>query len=311
MNWPLVPQQLMSGVLNGGIIALVAVGIVLIYKSSEVFNFAQGHMLLIGALLTWWFAGANENGNELFNLPFGAALILALAASAGLGFAIERLALRPMTGQPLIAIILMTLGLSQFLEGIASVFFGVQPKSNFPAPFPSSDVYRIPFPGAFNEVIILKKTLVAGFAAAMLASIAFALVFRFTRFGLSMRATAEDHELARSIGIRVPRVFGASWAIAGVIATFGGILLAMLSGASLSMTTVVLIAFPAILLGGLESLPGAIVGGIGVGLSQALVQAAKAPIVRSSAEIAPYLLLLIVLILRPEGLFGQKRIERI
>lgn len=311
MNWPLVPQQFMSGILNGGIIALVAVGIVLIYKSSEVFNFAQGHMLLVGALLTWWFAGANENGNELFNLPFAAALILALIISALIGYAIERLALRPMTGQPLIAIILMTLGLSQFLEGLASVLFGVQPKSNFPTPFPASDVFRIPFAGAFNDVIILKKTLVVAFAAAMLASIAFALVFRFTKFGLSMRATAEDHELARSIGIRVPRVFGASWAIAGVIATFGGILLAMLSGASLSMTTVVLIAFPAILLGGLESLPGAIVGGIGVGLSQALVQAAKAPTIRSSAEIAPYVLLLIVLILRPEGLFGQRRIERI
>lgn len=311
MNLPLVPQQFMSGLLNGGIIALVAVGIVLIYKSSEVFNFAQGHMLLVGALLTWWFAGANENGNELFNLPFGAALVFALVISALIGYAIERLALRPMTGQPLIAIILMTLGLSQFLEGLASVLFGVQPKSNFPTPFPASEVFRIPFPGAFNDVIILKKTLVAAFAAAMLASIAFALIFRFTKFGLAMRATAEDHELARSIGIRVPRVFGASWAIAGVIATFGGILLAMLSGASLSMTTVVLIAFPAILLGGLESLPGAIVGGIGVGLSQALVQTAKAPVIRSSAEIAPYVLLLIVLILRPEGLFGQKRIERI
>lgn len=311
MNWPLVPQQAISGLLNGGIIALVAVGIVLIYKSSEVFNFAQGHMLLVGALLTWWFAGANENGNELFNLPFGAALILALVFSAVLGFAIERLALRPMTGQPLIAIILMTLGLSQLLEGLASILFGVQPKSNFPAPFPANDVFRIPFSGAFNEVIILRKTLVVAFAAAMLASVAFALFFRFTRFGLSMRATAEDHELARSIGIRVPRVFGASWGIAGIIATLGGVLLAMQSGASLTMTTVVLIAFPAILLGGLESLPGAIVGGIGIGLSQALVQAAKAPVVRSSAEIAPYVLLLIVLILRPEGLFGQKRIERI
>ncbi len=311
MNWSLVPQQFISGILNGGIIALVAVGIVLIFKSSEVFNFAQGHMLLIGAMLTWWFAGANENGKELFNLPFGAALALAIVFSALLGFAIERLALRPMTGQPLIAIILMTLGLSQFLEGLASVLFGVQPKSNFPAPFPSNDVFRLPFQGAFNDVIILKKTLVVAFLAAMLASVAFALFFRFTKFGLSMRATAEDHELARSIGIRVPRVFGASWGIAGVIATLGGVLLAMLSGASLSMTTVVLIAFPAILLGGLDSLPGAILGGIGVGLSQTLVQAAKAPTIRSSAEIAPYVLLLIVLVLRPEGLFGQKRIERI
>ena len=311
MNWQLLPQQIATGTLNGGIIALVAIGIVLIYKSSEVFNFAHGHILLIGALMTWWFAGANEDGKEIFNLPLGVALVFALLFVAVLGLVIERLALRPMTGQPLIAIILMTLGLSQLLEGAASIAFGVQPKSNFPAPFAPTDVFRIPFPGAFNDAIILKKSLLAAFVVAILASILFALFFRFTRFGLSMRATAEDHELASSVGIQVPRVFGASWAIAGMIAAMAGVLLATLTGASLTMTTVVLIAFPAILLGGLDSLPGAIVGGIAVGLSQAVVQASKSIEVRQSAEIAPFVLLLIVLLLRPEGLFGQKRIERI
>ncbi len=311
MNWELIPQQIATGTLNGGIIALVAIGIVLIYKSSEVFNFAHGHILLIGALMTWWFAGANEDGNELFNFPLGVAILFAVLFVAVLGLVIERLALRPMTGQPLLAIILMTLGLSQLLEGTASIFFGVQPKSNFPALFAPTDVFRIPFPGAFNDFIILKKSLVAAFVVAILASILFALFFRFTRFGLSMRATAEDHELASSVGIRVPRVFGASWAIAGMIAALGGVLLATLTGASLSMTTVVLVAFPAILLGGLDSLPGAILGGIAVGLSQTLVQASKSIEVRNSAEIAPFVLLLIVLLLRPEGLFGQKRIERI
>jgi branched-chain amino acid transport system permease protein len=137
------------------------------------------------------------------------------------------------------------------------------------------------------------------------------LFFRYSRAGLAMRATAEDHELARSVGINVSRVFGLSWAIAGIVATAGGVLLAMYSGVSLSLSTVVLVAFPAILLGGLESLPGAIVGGIAVGLAQALVGASKMIQVRKSAEIVPYLLLLIVLFIRPEGLFGQKHIERI
>ncbi len=310
MNWPLVPQQVMTGILNGGIIGLIALGIVLIFKASEVFNFAHGHMVMLGAFLTWWFSGGGGEGS-LFSLPFWAALLAALVVSALIGLLIERLALRPMTGQPLLAIILMTLGLSQLLEGLASIAFGAQPKSNFPAPFSAGEVFRFPFPGAFNDTIILKKTLVAAFIVAVVAAVVFILLFQRTRIGLAMRATSENHEVARSLGIRVSEVFGLSWAVAGIVATLGGVLLATLTGASLSLSTVVLIAFPAILLGGLDSLPGAIVGGIVVGLVQALVQASSAIEVRNSAEIAPYVLLLIVLVIRPEGLFGRKRIERV
>ncbi len=311
MNWQLVPQQLITGILNGGTIALIALGVVLIFKSSEVFNFAHGHMVMMGAFLTWWFAGATENGNELFNLPLWAAVIMAVITAVIIGLLIERLALRPMAGQPLLSIILMTLGLAQLMEGAASIAFGIDPKGNFPAPFSPGDVFMLPFPGAFNDTIILKKTLAVTFVVAMLAAVIFILFFQLTKTGLSMRATSENHELARSVGIRVPRVFGLSWAIAGIIATLGGVLLATLTGVSLNLSTVVLIAFPAILLGGLDSFPGAIVGGLLVGLTQALVQASSLIAVRNSTEIAPYILLLIVLVLRPEGLFGQKRIERI
>jgi branched-chain amino acid transport system permease protein len=311
MNWPLVPQQIATGILNGGIIALIALGIVLIFKSSEVFNFAQGQLVMVGAYVTWWFAGGSESGTEIFNLPLWAAVLLAVIVMAFLGLLIERLALRPMTGQPLLSIVLMTLGLAAFLDGMTALTFGIAPKNNFPAPFSPSDVFRIPFPGAFNDTIILKKTLVAAFIVAMLATVAFMLFFRLTRTGLAMRATAEDHELARSVGIKVQRVFGLSWAIAGIIATLGGVLLASQVGVSLSLSTVVLVAFPAVLLGGLDSFPGAIVGGIIIGLVAALAQASKVIEVRNAAEIVPYVLLLIVLIIRPEGLFGQKRIERI
>lgn len=310
MNWPLVPQQVVTGILNGGIIALIALGIVLIFKSSEVFNFAHGHLVMLGAFLTWWFAGGSEDGG-LFDLPLWAAVIMAIIAAVLIGLLIERLALRPMTGQPLLSIILMTLGLSQLLEGLASIAFGIQPKSNFPAPFSPSDVIQVPFPGAFNDTIILKQALLAAFVVAMVATVVFMFFFRYTKSGLSMRATSENHELARSVGIKVSRVFGLSWAIAGIVATLGGVLLAMLTGVSLNLATVVLVAFPAILLGGLDSFPGAIFGGLLVGLAQALVQASSLIEVRNSAEIAPYVLLLIVLVIRPEGLFGQKRIERI
>jgi branched-chain amino acid transport system permease protein len=311
MNWVLVPQAIVNGFLRGGVIGLIALGLVLIYKSSEVFNFAQGHLLMLGAFVTWWFAGAQEDGSEIFNLPLGLAVLAAIIVAVIIGFIIERVTLRPMAGQPLLSVVLMTLGLAQLLEGLTFIAFGVQPRSNFPAPFPPTESYKIPFALAFNETIFLKKTLVVVFIVAMVSAILLALFFRFTRAGLGMRATAEDHELARSIGINVPRVFGLSWAIAGIIATVGGVLLAMLIGASPTLSTVVLVAFPAILLGGLESLPGAIIGGIAVGLTQGLVGASKLTLVRNSEAIAPYVLLLIILFIRPEGLFGQKRIERI
>ncbi|NIM94673.1 MAG: branched-chain amino acid ABC transporter permease [Anaerolineales bacterium] len=313
MNWVLVPQNIVTGILNGAVIGLIALGVVLIYKSSEVFNFAQGHLLMLGAFLVWWFAGANEDGAELFNLPFGFAVLLAFGVAVLIGFAIERFTLRPMQGQPLLAIVLMTLGLSQVLEGGVSLAFGVQPRSNFPTPFNirPTESFKIPFPWALNETIFLKKTLVAVFVVALIGTIILALFFRFTRIGLTMRATAEDHELARSTGIHVPRVFGVTWAIAGIVATAGGVLLAILLGASPMLSTVVLVAFPAILLGGLESLPGAIIGGIAVGLAQGIAGASAVPLVRNSVGIAPYVVLLIVLVIRPEGIFGQKRIERI
>ncbi len=311
MNWVLVPQQFATGILNGGIIALIALGVVLIFKSSEVFNFAQGHMLLVGAYVMWWFSGGNQDGTEWVTLPPVTAFIIALIVAIGIGFLIERLALRPMSGQPLLSIILMTFGLALLLEGLVSILFGIQPSANFPTPFSPSDVYRVPFPGAFNDAIILKKTLVLAFGIAMAAAVAFALFFNYTKIGLAMRATAEDHELARSTGLNVPRIFGLSWAIAGMIATIGGVLLAMLVGANLNLSTVVLVAFPAILLGGLDSFPGAIIGGLAVGLAQELVKASSNIEIRSADEIAPYVLLLIILFIRPEGLFGQKRIERI
>ena len=125
MNWPLVPQQIATGILNGGIIALIALGIVLIFKSSEVFNFAQGQLVMLGAYVTWWFAGGSESGAEIFNLPLWAAVLFAVIVMAFVGLLIERLALRPMTGQPLLSIVLMTLGLAAFLDGMTALTFGI------------------------------------------------------------------------------------------------------------------------------------------------------------------------------------------
>lgn len=306
MNWQLVPQFAVTGLLAGGPIALMALGLVLIFKSSYIFNFAQGQLLLIGALMTWWLS--IEAG-----LPLWISILIALVISAVLGLGIERITLRPMTGQPLLSIILMTLGLSQALQGLALLLFGGSQR-NFPQIFSAANPYKITTPFFFDGnpiVVILKQNLVWSFLIAILGVIVIGAYFRFTKSGLAMRATSEDHELAQSIGLRVQRIFGISWMLAAVVATTGGILLATSSGLDLSLSVVVLAAFPAVLLGGLESIPGTIVGGLVIGLSQGLVAASKIQILRNASEIMPYIVLLLVLLIRPEGLFGQERIERI
>ncbi len=317
MNWHLLPQFAVTGLLGGGPIALIALGLVLIFKSSEIFNFAHGQMLLIGTLLTWWFSA-----EEGLGLPVGLAIVLALAASVLLGLLIERLALRPMTGQPLLSIILMTLALSQVLQGLSILVFGTTQR-NFPSLFSASDPYKIILPLDYNGnpiQIILRQNLVWSFVVAMVIVIILWVFFQYTRTGLAMRATAEDHETAQSVGIRINRIFGVSWGIAGIIAAVGGILIATASGLDLSLPLVVLAAFPAVLLGGLESIPGAVIGGLIIGLAQGLVALPNndfflgpetAQAIRNSAAIVPYVILLIVLVIRPDGLFGQKRIERI
>ncbi len=318
MNWQLVPQKFIDGTLQGGVLALIAIGIVLIYRSSEIFNFAQGHMLMVGAYLTWMFAEVTRNFTDNKTVILIVAISLAVISAVALGFLIERFALRPMTGQPLLSIILMTLGLSQLFEGIIALGFGVEPLQNFPSVYSSADswIREIPAradgtPIVFLNQLVVPKARFLAFVIALASCLALILYFRYTDTGLSMRATSENHELARSVGIRVPRVFGLSWAIAGIIATLGGILLASISGVSTSLALVALAAFPAILLGGLESFAGAMLGGVIIGLSQALVQASAVPVVRNSFDIAPYILLLVVLVFIPEGLFGEKRIERI
>lgn len=303
VNWQLLPQFTITGLLNGGPIALIALGLVLIFKSSYIFNFAQGQMMLIGAVTTWWFAVEKE-------MNFWVAAVFGMLITAILGWLIDWFALRPMTGQPLLSIILMTLGLSQALQGLYLLVFSSQQRS-FPSPFPSGDPYRIAIPGIEREVI-LKQNLVWASITALLGVLIIGAFFQYTRTGLAMRATSEDHELAQSNGLRIRRIFGISWGLAGAIGALSGIFFASIStGLDASFWLLVLTAFPAVLLGGLDSIPGAVVGGLVVGLSQGIVKASTVPIIRNSSEIMPYVVLLIVLLIKPEGLFGQKRIERI
>ncbi|MDQ7031072.1 MAG: branched-chain amino acid ABC transporter permease, partial [Ardenticatenia bacterium] len=263
------------------------------------------HILMVGTFTAWWLLTQAA-------LPTWAGVGLALVVVMALGFVVERVALRPLVGRPLLSIILMTLALSQVMQGGAILLFTAQQR-RFPQLFPL-EPYRLPeFTVAGTTVrVILKQNLVWSFVIAMVAVVLFALFFQYTRMGLAMRATAEDHQLARSLGLQVNRIFGLAWAISGVVATVGGVLLASLSGLGLELSVIVLKAFPAVLLGGLESIPGAIIGGLAIGVIEALVQGLpKDATIRSMWPIAPYIMLIIALIVRPEGLFGLKRIERI
>ncbi|MBM3129332.1 MAG: branched-chain amino acid ABC transporter permease [Chloroflexi bacterium] len=298
MNWDLFPQFLATGLLTGGIYSLIALGLVLIYKASRVFNFAQGHLLMLGAFITWWFT---ENLGWDVWLAFAAAIGLAIIA----GWLVERVALRPLIGQPILATVMMTLALSQVLQGVTILAFGAYQRS-LPYLFPIQPIVL--------GDIRLKLNLALAFVLAMLGFIIFVLFFRFTRAGLAMRAAAEDHQLAQSVGLSVPRIFGMAWAIASVVATVCGVLLANISGVELTLSLIALKAFPAVLFGGLESIPGAIVGGLTVGILESLVGGLpQDPALRALhlGDIAPYVFMLIVLWFRPDGLFGLKRIERI
>lgn len=298
MNWDLFPQFLATGLLTGGIYALIALGLVLIYKSSRVFNFAQGHILMMGAFIAWWFT-------ENLGWSIWMAFLTAIGVAVLVGLAVERLALRPLIGQPILATVMMTLALAQFLQGVVILSFGAYQRS-LPTMFPLQ-------PLILGDVR-LKLNLVLAFAVALIGFAVFVFFFRFTRAGLAMRAAAEDHQLAQSVGLSVPRIFGLAWAIASVVAVVGGVLLANISGVETNLSVIALKAFPAVLFGGLESIPGAILGGLTVGVIESLVGGLpQDAAIRSLhlGDIAPYVFMLLVLMARPEGLFGLKRIERI
>ena len=298
MNWDAFPQFFATGILTGGVYGLVGMGIVLIYKSTQVFNFAQGHLLMVGAFVAWFFA-------ESVGLPVWAAIVGAVAVSAVVGLAVERLALRPLIGQPIFATVMMTLALSQVIQGLTLLVFGGQNRA-FPEIFPLTPI--------IIGSVRLKFNLVMVFVVALLGFAAFTVFFRFTKVGLGMRAAAEHHQVAQSVGLNVRRIFGLAWSLAAVIATLGGVLLASISGVDQSLAFIALKAFAAVLFGGLESIEGAIIGGITIGVVESLAGGLPAdPAIRALnlQDIAPYIFMLAVLIIRPDGLFGLKRIERI
>lgn len=288
-------QLTLSGIADGAILALVALGFVLIYKSSDVINFAQGELLMIGSYLT--YATITQIG-----LAWPIGVVIAVAAAAGIGVLIEQLVLRPMIGEPVISVIMVTIGLSSVLRAIIGAIWGTSP---LPAPaFIPDDPVII-----FGASVGANRLWAIGLSIVMLAALT--IFFRRTSEGVAMRAVADDQQAALSMGISVKHIWAVSWAIAAITAAVGGILLASIfGGVGANIATVGLIVFPVVILGGLDSIPGAIVGGIIIGLLRAYAGGYLPPEL-GLGEVAPFLALIFILLLRPYGLFGQRIIERV
>jgi branched-chain amino acid transport system permease protein len=281
---------LLSGVYLGALYSIIALGIVIIYKSTKVFNFAQGHLLMVAVLL-----GAS------ISTKFGiiGVMIVSVAITALIALLLERLTLRPLIGQPLIAALLMTIALGYLLEGGALMVWG-EGLYKYPDLFPTEAISI--------GTLMIEQHVIWAFVVVALCFTAFALFYQKAVLGKAMRATAEDHQISQSMGIRVTHIFSISWVIAAILAYAASIFLGSLSGGHYLNSSLGLKAIPAVLVGGLDSITGAIVGGFIVGLLESLVTGYLSA---ELGEVIPFIVLLIVLLIKPYGLFGLVRIERI
>lgn len=288
----MLPQVLFSGLALGSIYGLVALGFAVVFKATDVINFAQGMFVCVGAYLA-------VTAGTLLHLPFAATVVFILAGAALIGALIQTTLIRPLTGRPVLAIIMVTIALSIVLRALIEIIYGPQPR-----------VLETPMPTGALIVAGVRISQLHLLAAAVSWTCvgAFALFFRFTSFGLQMRATANGHEAALVSGINVERVNRVAWAIGSMLAAIGGLFLGQLQLASTDLETAGLLALPAVVIGGLQSIPGAIVGGLMVGLIEQLASSYVSP---RASDVFVYMLLLLVLMVRPWGLFGQRELGRV
>ena len=290
-------QLVITGFALGMVYALVAIGFVIILKCSEAFNIAQGHFVMIGGYLGYTFL-------VTFGLPIWATLVMAVVVAIIMGLLIERLTLRPLVGQPVLAVVMMTIALATVLEGLATLIWGGEYKT-----------YHGLLPTLTLKVsgISIPSESLIGLIVSIVAVAILLLLFRYTKIGLAMRATAEDLQVVQSVGIKTTTVYAVSWIIACVVGVIGGILLGGVSGVMIPLAAIGLKAFAVVLLGGVNSIGGAIVAGIILGVLENVAAGYLDPLLPGGglAQVFPFIVMIIVLIFRPYGLFGLARIERI
>ena len=290
-------QLVITGFALGMVYALVAIGFVIILKCSEAFNIAQGHFVMIGGYLGYTFL-------VTFGLPIWATLVMAIVVAILMGLLIERLALRPLVGQPVLAVVMMTIALATVFEGLATLIWGGEYKT-----------YHGLLPTLTLKVsgISIPSESLIGLIVSIVTVAILLLLFRYTKIGLAMRATAEDLQVVQSVGIKATTVYAVSWIIACVVGVIGGILLGGVSGVMIPLATIGLKAFAVVLLGGVNSIGGAIVAGIILGVLENVAAGYLDPLLPGGglAQVFPFIVIIIMLIFKPYGLFGLVRIERI
>jgi branched-chain amino acid transport system permease protein len=292
-------EVLAGGLLAGVMYALVALGFVLIYKASGVFNFAQGSMVFFAALT---YVSLVERGWN-----FWLALLVTLAVMVVLGVATERIVLRPLVNQPQITLFMATIGLAFVLEGLSQLIWGSQPHGL------ELGIPDVPMEWLSQKwnINISQFDLFAAFVAGMLVAV-LAVFFQKTRIGRALRAVADDHQAALAVGIPLQHIWAIVWAVAGFVALVAGLMWGVRNGVQFALTFVALKALPVLLIGGFESIPGAILGGLIIGATEKLAEVYVGPMVGGGIESwFAYVVALLFLLVRPEGLYGEKHIDRV
>jgi branched-chain amino acid transport system permease protein len=304
-------ETLFGGLMSGMLYALIGLGFVLIFKASGVFNFAQGAMVLVAALsmarFSEWIPGWLGFENAL--LANVLAFIVSAALMYGLAVAVERLVLRRLVNQEATTLLMATLGISYFLDGAGQIAFGSSVYSiNVGMPKEPAFILERFFEGG---VLLNLEDLTAAVVAALLVA-ALALFFQYTSTGRALRAVADDHQAAQSIGIPLNRIWVVVWAVAGLVALVAGVIWGSKFGVQFTLSTAALRALPVVILGGLTSIPGAILGGLIIGVGEKLSEVYLGSLVGGGIEIwFAYVLALVFLLFRPQGLFGEKIIDRV
>lgn len=297
MTGQLLLQLIINGLIIGTLYGVVGMCFVLIYKASQVVNFAQGEFLLIGAWTCWWLL-------TYWQIPFIWGFLIALAFMMLFGFALQVIVLRPLIGEPIISVIMVTIGLSIFFQALMKWMFGT-----FAQPFPPIfSVAKVNILGLQVQTAYLMST---GVSLAIMAG--FAWFFKYSRMGLAMRATAFNQQVAQSLGISVRQVFALSWGISAAVSAVAGVVVGIVNGVSASLSFFGIKVFPAVILGGLDSILGAVVGGLIIGVLENVAHFFDSQFLNwgNLYEIVPFYVLIIILMIKPYGLFGTRDIERV
>ena len=295
-DWQFLLLLLSNGILLGLMYSLIALGFVLVYKATDAINFAQGEFVMIAGFVV---AVAMAS----YGAPWWLAAAVGLGGMIGFGFGLERVVLRPLIGRPVVAVIMATIGLAAVLRGFGPLVWGAETR---PLPLPISDEPLVLGP------LLIPPIQLVGAAVSLLFLAGFSWFFFKTRKGIAMRAVADDQQVAMAMGINVERYFALAWAMAGVVSALAGIVWGNLLGVDVHLALVGLKVFPVVILGGLDSIPGAIVGGLIVGVVENVAAGYIDPLVGGGTkDFAPYVLMIIALMFRPYGIFGKRIIERV